>query len=247
MQEGIDVERREKLDGDEIIIKSPFITWVQNFWYYHKWKLIIGLCVFFVIIYWTVSTLTAPTCDTTVLLGGPFYPTNTVKAEMYDAFSKLLPEDYDGDGEKRAEIVHYEFYSTEQFKELKAKDKDSLLNADNLKSFNQIVQIGEISVIITDKWFYDDLKETGAVRPLSEIFSGEVKGAIDEYAVRLSDTDLPKGFKCFATLPESTVIFMRSEGLVSGFFNKGQSDEEYKVSEALFKALLTYEYIGETE
>ena len=46
MKDNKDLER-EKIDADEIRIeietKNPFLSKLSNFWYYHKWKVIIGM------------------------------------------------------------------------------------------------------------------------------------------------------------------------------------------------------------
>ncbi len=237
----MDSEKKvEKIDGNDIEVKSSFLSKLENFWFYHKWKVLIAAFALFVIVYFAVQMATQNPPDTTVLLGGPYYPSIDARGKMYEAFAAVLPEDFDGDGEKEVEIVHYEIYSEEQFKAIQAPDKNSMLNSDNLKNFNSVIQIGEISVCIVDRWLYDDMKEAGAVRALSDIFGGEVDGAIDEYGIDFKSTAFAKSFECFDTLPDSTVLCIRTKGFLSGIGNSSANDASYAASEALFKAMVNY-------
>ncbi len=233
-------ERPEKIDGNEIKIESDFLTKLENFWFYHKWKVIIIGFLLVIAIIWIVQTAMQNTADTTVILGGPYYSSVDVRGEMYEAFASVLPEDSDGDGEKEVEIVHFEIYSEEQLKALKAPDTNYGVNSSNYKDFNSTIQYGEYSVCIIDRWLYDDLKKAGAIRELSDIFGEEPENAIDKYGIDFKSTAFAKSFKCFETLPDSTVLCFRTKGLMSGVGNPSGNNDAYAVSEALFKAIVNY-------
>ncbi len=230
----------EKLAASEIVIENRFLKLCENIWFYHKWKLIIGAFALFVTVFWIVQAVNVNTVDSTVLMAGPYFPSADKRGEMLNAFSSVLPEDGDGDGEKEVEIVHYEVYSKEQFEAIKAPDKNSGLNAENYKSFNSLVQIGEISVLVVDKWLYSELRAANVLRPLSELELEGAEGAFDEYGVYFTETAFAKSHECFKDLPKDTVICFRSIGLISGIGNKSENEESYKLSEKLFRAILTY-------
>lgn len=232
---------RAKLDGSDISIDNGFIRWHENFWYYHKWHLLIALFVVFVIILCITQMTGNEKSDTAILMGGPYYPNTEMRNNMYAAFEEVLPEDYNEDGEKSVEIVHYEIYSTEQFKAIDSVDKNSSLNASNLQSFSNLMQVGEFSVCIIDMWLYEDIADAGGIRPLSELFGDNIpEGAIDEYAIDFKSTEFAKHFTVFEKFPDTTVICLRNIGFMNSFFNKGASEEEYKISEDLFKAIVEY-------
>ena len=227
------LSKEEKLNAD-IKIEGAFFSKLSNFWYYHKWHVICGVVIFALLLMFINQISIGEKNDGFVLMGGPYLPTVSEKQGMYLAFSEVVTADYNEDGERSVEIIHYEVYSTEQFRALPGIDKSSTANVENIKGLNNLITVGDYPVCIIDEWLYEDLKSAGGVRPLSELFSSVPECALDEYAVRFKDTEFAKTFSAFSSLPESTVICLRTKGVF------GADEKLYKNAEELFCAIIEY-------
>lgn len=229
-----EAQRDERKPNADIRIENAFLSKLSNVWYYYKWHIAAGIAIFALLLLFISQISIGERNDGTVLMGGPYLPTVSEKKGMYLAFSEILPKDYNEDGELSVEIIHYEVYSTEQFKAIPGIDKSSTANVENIKGLNNLITVGDYPICIIDKWLYEDLKKAGGVRPLSELFSELPECALDEYAVWFNDTEFAKTFSAFSSLPDSTVICMRTRGVF------GADEELYKNAEELFCAIVEY-------
>ena len=75
---------------------------------------------------------------------------------------------------------------------------------------------------------------------LDELFDHEIEGAIDEYGIRLSETDFGKYFPGVNTLPKDTILCMRRISTLSSFISKGTTEKEYENSLKLFRAIVEF-------
>ncbi len=249
------IERPDRREKDkradlEVNVDNKFLKWVENFWFYHKWHIIAGVFAL-VVVYLVISQIIVrDKKDITILCAGPYAMTSSLNINMTNAFNAAMPYDFNGDGNKDAGMAHVEVYSKDQIEEFikdyKSENQESpvvnsMLNADNLKNFNNLIMAGEYSVCIIDSWLYEDAMKAGAFRPLSEIFPEGVPAiAIDEYAIKFSETEFAKKFACFSDFPEDTVICLRKQGVINGIFNSGKAEKEYAKSVEMFKALIRY-------
>jgi len=245
-----DTERLTKEADTEVVIDNKFFKCVENFWFYHKWHLLIAL-IAVVLVFIVVDQITVREKDDIVILtAGPYKPSATQTVAIRDALASVIPSDFNGDGEKIVTVAHTEVYSKEQILEYQEQYKqengesaiiNSSMNAENLKGFHNLIMAGEYSVCIIDEWLYEDVREAGGFRPLSELFpEGVPQGAVDEYAVRFKDTAFARSFDCFKGFPDSTLICLRTQGVVSSLLNKGSSSEAYLQAEETFKAILDF-------
>ena len=91
---------REKLDVDEIRLEesnsNPFLAKLSNFWYYHKWKVIIGAFFAIVLGVGVFQMINREEVDEIVIVAAPVY----LSAEEREALDRLitsqLPKDKDG-------------------------------------------------------------------------------------------------------------------------------------------------------
>lgn len=248
-------ERQAKNASADIVIDNKFFRWAENFWFYHKWHLLIAVALIFVLVTVIFQMTERDSDDIVILTAGPYKPSISQSHSISDAFETVLPYDLNGDGEKNVSAAHIEVYSKDQLIEFKNEYKaengespliNSSLNAENLKGFHNLIMAGEYSICIIDMWLYEDVKDAGGFRPLAEIFpDGIPTGAIDEYAVKFTETEFAKSFDCFKDLPESTVICLRTQGVMNSIFNKSSADEKYSQAIETFKAILNYKSIEE--
>ncbi len=222
--------REEKLEGRELRLggstaaraerpHGKVYRWFDNFWYHHKWKTII--ITFFVVV---VLICTLQMCtkedegDISVMMVGPYgFATEESGIGDLQAFlDKSLPADYDGNGSKKVDIVHYTVYSKEQIKALQAQDVyvSTANNADNYQQYVSYLQTGHSALLFLDPWLATELNN-GQLLDLGSLLGYVPEGAVTRsdaegntvvYGVRLGDTALYRDNLAIQALPEDTVI-----------------------------------------
>ncbi len=231
---------------------SPIFKWIDNFWYHHKWKVIIISLFLVVVIVGTVQMSTKTKYDTTVTVAvnAPFYAENLNGLES--ALVQILPNDLNGDSEKRVQLSYYKIYSEDEMREANEAETDAsgnpviyvddAYNKSQLKDFNSYLLTGECTVMILSEYMYRDLvgrrTEDILLKPLSEIYGEELpKGAMpDGYGVKLGELGAYEFFEEFKFLPEDAVIC-----IMRPFAMGGSSNEEvYKSSLDYFKAIVDF-------
>ena len=81
-----------KIPENGIKVENAFVKKLDNFWYYHKWKVIIAAFVAFVVAVCVYSCLSKPKTDITVLYAGPVSSQNTAILNMNDTLTEVMPE-----------------------------------------------------------------------------------------------------------------------------------------------------------
>ena len=74
-------ETDDKLHGD-IAIKSPWKSKWDNFWFYHKWHILIGAFIILVLLVCILQTRENETDDVTLMVAGPYKLTATEIAAL---------------------------------------------------------------------------------------------------------------------------------------------------------------------
>ena len=221
----------------------------ENFWYHHKWKVIIVSIVLVCGIILGVQVVGKKDPDASILFAGPYLlGENTEK--VTEAFTYLL-KDYNGDGEINLRFTALRCYSDAQLAELGEetdakgnKYKDSaayanLLNANTQErqAFYKVVFVDQFVIYLVDPFLYQDVKEANGWLPLSEIFDHEVGSAIDDTGIRFADTAFAQYYSYFDELPEDTILCIRRVSTTAG--KKGKIRHEYNVE--LFRAIVEFE------
>lgn len=208
-----------KLDAGEIKLssKGPFLTWLDNFWYYHKWKVIIIL--FFVAVF-TVGILQMvgkEEEDGSVVVAAPIYFYSEHISGLDTVLTGLMP-----DGAKNLNVYTYSIYSEAELdawnKAAREEETDAYgndigyiqnsVNVDRNKEYRDYLQTGECSILFISQHLYNSLKENDRLRPISDVFGNEKANGVlsDGYGIRLGDTYLYEFFEEIQVLPADTVI-----------------------------------------
>lgn len=235
----------DKIHPADIEVNGGFLGWLDNFWFYHKWKVIIVAASIILIAIMCVQMCGNVSDDLTVMYAGSAYLTTVPNySEIVGTFADALPSDFNGDGEKRVAFAALNIYSEEQIKEReeqRANDEDvvpinTYINTQEYTSFNRIMQTGEYSLCLLEKWLYDSVAK-GVFCKLSDTLGYQPEQAIDSYAVYFWDTDFAKAnAEVFAAIPEDTVICLRMKNSLSG---KGSETQHSRAKET-FVAILNY-------
>ncbi len=214
---------------------------LDNFWYYNKWKVIVALFVLFIIVICVVQCTTRDKCDVQLLYGGALSSSDPITEEMRSALTKIEPENIGDDG---VALNVLEIYDDEYVKA--NQDKVSVgVNKTNYENFCNLITSGEYSVLIMDKWIYDEIKDKVGFRAIDDVVgAGIVSDDVryDSCAVYLKKTAFAKRFDgAFATLSDDTVICLCIYSPYKATLSCGDSvDADYKASEEMFKSILTY-------
>lgn len=234
----------EKRPERDIVVESKFVKWLDNFWYHYKW-VTIGIAVAAIIfIICIAQSCSKEDRDIMIVYAGPNSLSVSEQEQLGDLMSLMLPNDLDGNGESVAHLNTFQIYSEEQIKAIEANtdaDGKPLIvdrgrNTSTYQQYSNYMQTGESSVCFLDPWLYEQMLQSNAICPLSEVLSEIPQGAMDEYGVRLGDTELYQNYDLLKLLPEDTVIC-----LMRPFFLGRSSDEKmYQFEVDTFCSIVTY-------
>ena len=233
------MDNERKIPEFELEPQSEFAKKFENFWYYNKWKVIFGIFIIFVAVVCIVQFVTREDYDVSVLYGGAFRASDTRVPDMQDSLSAIRSEnDKDGVG-----INIIEIYGEDYVKE--HPEVNTANNSSNYDTLCQLITTGEFSVLILDKWIYDEIKNSMGLRKVSEVCSEngpDADAMYDEYAVYFKKTDFYNRYSStFGGLSEDCVICLCIYSPYKSLVNcSGSSDSDYEESVKYFNEILTY-------
>lgn len=246
-------ERNERIAGDGAL-KSPFLTWVENFWYHHKWPFLAGILAL------VVLTVSLVQCvgkgrgdDATVLYAGNYALMGTVAQEFGNTV-KAFSSDRNGDGEVQVGIGSYTIFTNA---ELEATYKDESTRAqvkqtsfNNRESFDQEIMTGAVSLCFLSPSLFEDVAKSeveadgekiNRFLPVSEYAEVPEEALVlyrgVGYGIRLSALPLAT-YPGMSSLPEDTVLCVRSNASLSSLFGGKDAEEMYEANLALAKRLI---------
>ncbi|MBQ7321029.1 MAG: hypothetical protein IJW99_02935 [Clostridia bacterium] len=240
---------QDKLRGDAIVVEGDWKAKLDNFWFYHKWHILIAAFVVFVLTVCLLQSRENKKDDVVLMFAGPYKLTATETAALRTGLNEVMPKDFNEDGEKYAEMVMMQIYSEEQEKAIQATPNgeippylgyiDSYYNDEQITSFDHLIMAGEYSICILDPWLYERVKGAGGLCKLSDVLGSVPSAAVDEYGVLLANTEFAAWYPVCQVFPEGTVICLRNQGVMSSIANKKKSDREYTNAVEMFRALVS--------
>ncbi len=229
-------EREPKGEGEISLSASPFLRWLDNFWYHYKWHTLGVLFALIVVTVCTLQTCSKEKHDLTLVYAGPVSLTDADLTGADQLLDRLAPGDFDGDGEKNVTLARYNIYSTEQILALEEEGyaMNRQFNSSEYDNYGNYLLTGESSVYLLDPWLYENLKSADRLRSVEEV-CGKVPDAMltDGYGIRLGDTALYREYDVMKVFPEDTVICLLRQQVMG----KSHDDEHYGNEEAMFRAL----------
>ena len=242
-----------KLDADGVKIvyetENPFLKKLSNFWYYHKWKVII--ISFFAIIaaVGIYQMVTREDVDEVVVIAASTYLENDECAAIDNLISSCLPKNKDG-SVRSLEVYDYTVYSEEDIEEANHSETDSegryVVKIDRnfvlteRESYDNFMQTGESSVLFLcpDLYYSYANRATDPRMTMSELFGDDQPvGVMDDgCGIRLGDTEIYKYYEELQVLPEDTVICV----LHSYYMGASSNKEKHDMSVELFKNIVNF-------
>ncbi len=222
-----------------------------NFWYHHKWKVIMTAAFAFIIGVAATQFAGQQNPDVRVLYGGPLYITPNENQMFCDAVETLCP-DFNDDGKTYVQLNDMVFMTENQMNEMIAAMEESgedvaydrLANAQMQERFTYEIFGGEASICILGEEQYLDVSGSGGFLPLAELFGEEniPEGAIDDCGVRLAETKFWKFYGTKEMFPEDAVIALRRVSTMSAITGKSKAEKLHANSAEVFRKLMEYEY-----
>ncbi len=238
-----------KLEAAEIKLtaSSPILSKISNFWYYHKWKVIIISFFAVVLAVGIFQMATREEADTSIIIAVPKHLDGEQAAEIDSTLTALLPAGKN-DTALSLDVYNYAIYSEEEMDEANRTETNSegeyLLqvsgqyNTSQMEAYTGYMQTGECSVLIVSEYLYIKLRASDRVLPLDKVFEDKMpRGAMsDGYGVRLGDTELYEFSESMQVLPEDSVVCI----LRSYIMGASSKEENYNTSKEFFKNIVTF-------
>lgn len=222
-----------------------------NFWYHHKWKVLMTAVFGVIIGVAAVQFAGQQNPDVRVLYGGPLYVTPNECQMFCDAVESICP-DFNNDGKTYVQLNDMVFMTENQMNEMIAAAEESgediaydrLSNAQVQERFTFEVFGGEASICILAEEQYLDVNGSGGFLPLAEIFGEEniPEGAVDDCGVRLNETKFWKFYGTKEMFPEDAVIALRRVSTMSAITGKSKAEKLHANSMEVFRKIMEYEY-----
>ena len=244
----------DKLNGSDIVIskKSKAFEWLDNFWYHHKWKVIIiaFFAIFLVVGIVQMANKTEADITVTVATHTIYYQEN-VNAMERDLVS-LMPSDRNGDGQRIINLKTYKIYSESELKAANEAETDAYgnpviyadeaYNKEQIQQFNSFIGTGECSVVILSEYMYRDIvarrTDVSLLIPMNDIYGEDIPAGVmdDGYGIRLKETAAYSYFASLGTIPDDAVICVMRPFV---FGNKG-SEQKNQFAIEYFKSIVEF-------
>lgn len=152
--------------------------WLDNFWYHYKWVTLVTAFFTVTLSIIIIQMITKTNPDSNILYGGPAVLTANQTKEIENAFNALLPEDFNGDGEKITSLQAITLMTKEQIAKAEAEAAENssvfVYNPQSLEnnktSFSTQLFSGEYVICLIDPEQYKNAYKAGGFAPLSELF-----------------------------------------------------------------------------
>ena len=224
-------------------------SWLSNFWYHHKWKVIIVSAFAFIFITLGAQFMSKSNPDIKILYAGPLYFTpnqsQAVSLCLYD-----LMEDYNGDGEKKITVNDMVYMTAQQM--LDAQDAalaageefavDRQSNAQTAEQFTYEIMAGDSLICFLAPDQYQSVAAAEAFVPLEEIFGYVPEGAVDAYGLRICETKFYKYYTQVQIFGEDTIIALRKLTTFNKMKGEEKMEEIHGYHEDLFRKIGVFTY-----
>ena len=226
----------------------------ENFWFYHKWHLLIGVLVVVMLTVLTLQTCSRAEYDVHVLYAGSHrlertssdgnLPTYTTAVTTLKKFSS----DYNGDGEVMIDLRDLYVMTQSEIRDVLEKNPDANVNEqlimeDGETLASTLLYSEYFLVFISDELFkhYEE-KYDGALFEEIAQFTDTGSGIEYEYAsergIYLGSLPFHEEAE-FCKMPSDTVVCIRKLSEVASSFNKDTNTRHYERSVDMLKKILS--------
>ncbi len=227
----------------------------SDFWYHHKWKVIIGAAFAFILITGVSQYAAHANPDVTMLYAGTKYITATQNQKLTAVF-ETMAEDRNGDGKTYVQLNDVVFYTEDQLADYTAwcqengedMTVDRLANKQANDRYVQQVWADPLICIFSESQYREVAKSGGFVK-LADLFADDPDAlaalgdaVADEYGVRFWETKFCKFYEPAQIFPKDALIAVRTVPTMSALTGRRKAEEAQAANAELFRRILTFEY-----
>ena len=241
----------EAIHGEEEAKGSFF----SNFWYHHKWKVIIGAAFAFILLTGIGQYARRSDPDVTMLYSGTVYITATENQKLTDILA-VMAGDSNGDGKAYVQLNDVVFYTEEQLADYitwcdeHGEDMtiDRMANKQAGDRYYQQVWSDPL-ICIFEESQYAEVARSGGFEKLADLFADDPDAlaalgdaVYDDCGVRFAETKFCHFYEAAQIFPEDVLIAVRTLPTMSALTGKKRAEKAQAANIDLFKKILTFEY-----
>ena len=237
----------QEKQGTQVGVKSPFLSWLDNFWYHYKWQTLIALFLVFAILVCSVQMCKREDYDVFVMYAGAHdVERKSSSVSEYEKVVRHLTDicrDYDEDGRVAPSFLSLFLPSNEEIEEINATEGyevNTAVVADNAEIFRTNIVYSDYYLCLLSPSVYETYRVISGVEMFVPLASYVGEREVEYYAadaVLLSSTAFGKqiGFESF---PPDTLVCLRILTDLQG--KKRDSVEKYERAEDMIRNLFAY-------
>lgn len=230
----------------EVEVKSPFLLWLDNFWYHYKWHTLIALFLVFAITVCSVQMCQKQDYDVFVVYAGAHdierRSSSVSEYEKVYEHLRAVCRDYDGDGRVSPSFLALFLPSNEEIEKINAMEGyevNTAVVADNAEIFSSNIVYSDYYVYLISPSVYETYRTVSGVEMFVPLAAYAGESEVTYYAddaVLLSSTAFGQqiGFERF---PEDTLICLRILTDLQG--KKQDNVKKYERAEDMIRSILT--------
>lgn len=249
----MDENIEKKVDTGSVSPSKSIHSWLENFWYHYKWHSIVALFLIFTITICSVQMCSKEKYDVHILYSGSYeiertsQDGNFAEYETFLSSFKRAAGDYDGDGKISLSLKDLFIISNEEIEEIKKNDPDVEINRpllmENQTVLNETLVFSNYYVCLLSAHVYDEYKVINDVQMFSPLSAYVKDGTSVEFytdtAIYLSSTEF-YSLPGICSLPEDTVICLRSISAIANHFNEKEAKEARERSIDVITNIINY-------
>ncbi|MBE6553700.1 MAG: hypothetical protein E7666_05085 [Ruminococcaceae bacterium] len=238
-------QRKIKEQGGAIAVQNPVLKWLDNYWYHYKWHTIVVAFFIFVGIVCFAQCSSSVSGDLTLTFCGNYTLTQEERVRINDVFEAISPKKEDG---KATTIMlnDYAVYTEEELRAIYTDEDGNLsvvafnnakaVNSDHLSTFGTFLMTGESAIWLVSEFVFEERNLSTLAVPLTELFETVPASAVNDYAIRLGDTELYQYYDALKVLPADTLLVMPAHFV----WGESSNQEKYDEFRAMYNAIVNF-------
>lgn len=210
-----------------------FTQKLENFWYHYKWPAIIGAFFVIVIAICTVQCAKNSEPDAMIMYAGNYAVPDAYKENSLES---LMSSDYNGDGEKRADVFQLVLNITERGGEYEYYD--AVGQNEELQRLEIEFYTGQSVIYILHPYIYEQYKNV--MVPIKDVLDDvSAEAMYDDRAIRLSSLDAYSE-TTLGFYPEECVLCIRNMRAEDNLISKADKKEYYEANRQFFREIVGF-------
>lgn len=222
-------DRQEELEraSEEAEANYKKVSWFENFWYHHKWSVIMFGAFGLIILIAIFQIVDRQKPETIVMYAGPNYVGEMVMNELKPIWTPLL------EGSENPDAGEISIYSI-------VYQKDGPNAAMAMSQFTTEFSAGDCMIYILSPDMYQVALDTNLLVPLNDIFGEKPCSAVDEYGIKLSETPFYQDHAAMMYLGEDAILCVRQVPMLVNVRGKESAQLRQITAREFVKKIVEY-------